>query len=334
VSTVVVQRPEPEGVELSVVRGPLRKASHNRLYACVVGLWLLSGIFLVPADEQAVVTRFGAVANPRVSPGIHYALPWPIDAVYKLKTHQLRRTVIGGDIPDTVLGRMPAAPSEFLSGDQNLLNVRVVVQYSVSQPTDFLFQTEDVDRAVEASVESELAHRIAFTPVDKILTTEKVATQNDVLGAAQRTLEEYRSGVILSSVNIESVTPPPEAAEAFRNVAGARADAIRLVNEAEGYANDLIPRARGEAVRLEEQAQAYQAGRINRAAGDAARFEAIASEYAKAPKVTSTRAYVEAMEQILPKIKKLIVDSHGEIDLTVVGRDPNTTANPTGAPQK
>jgi modulator of FtsH protease HflK len=334
VSTLLLQRPEAEGVELSVVRNPVRKASHYRLYLGVVGLWLLSGIFLVPADQQAVVTRFGAVDSPRVSPGIHYALPLPIDAVYKLKTHQLRRTVIGGDIPDTIVGRLPAAPSEFLSGDQNLLNVRVVVQYSVSQPTDFLFQTEDVDRVVEASVESELAHRIAFTPVDKILTTEKVATQNDVLLAAQHTLEEYRCGVILSSINIESVTPPSEAAEAFRSVAGARADAIRLVNEAEGYANDLIPRARGEAVKLEEQAQAYQTGRINRAAGDAARFEAIASEYAKAPKVTSTRAYVEAMEQILPKIKKLIVDSNGQIDLTVVGRDQNTTSNPTGPAQK
>lgn len=332
-STLAVQRSEPEGVELLVVPNPVPKAPHYRLYACLVGLWLLSGIFLVPADQQAVVTRFGAVASPRVSPGIHYALPWPIDAVYKLKTHQLRRTVIGGDLPDTILGRMPAAASEFLSGDQNLLNVRVVVQYSVSQPTDFLFQAQDVDRVVEASVESQLAHRIAFTPVDKILTTEKVATQNDVLWAAQRTLEGYRSGVILSSINIESVTPPPEAAEAFRSVAGARADAIRLVNEAEGYANDLIPRARGEATRLEEQAQAYQAGRINRAAGDAARFEAIAGEYAKAPIVTGTRAYVEAMEQILPKIKKLIVDSNGQIDLTVVGRDPNTTT-PTGPTPK
>ena len=333
-STVLVERPEPEGVELSVVRGPQRKASHHRPYACVVGIWLLSGIFLVAADEQAVVTRFGAVDSPRVSPGIHYALPWPIDAVYKLKTHQLRRTVIGGDIPDPILGRMPAAASEFLSGDQNLLNVRVVVQYSVSQPTDFLFQTEDVDRLVQASVESELAHRIAFTPVDKILTTEKVAIQNDVLGAAQRTAEEYRAGVILSSINIESVAPPPEAAEAFRSVAGARADAIRLVNEAEGYTNDLIPRARGEAARLEEQAQAYRAGRINRASGDAARFDAIAGEYAKAPKVTSTRAYVEAMEQILPKVKKLIVDSNGQIDLTVVGRDQNSTTNSTGPAQK
>jgi modulator of FtsH protease HflK len=191
-----------------------------------------------------------------------------------------------------------------------------------------------VDRVVKAAVESELAHRLAFTAVDQILTTEKVAIQSDVLRIAQRALDEYRAGVAIASINIESVTPPAEAAEAFRSVAGARADAIRVVNEAEGYANDLIPRARGEAAQLAEQAQAYKDGKINRAAGDSARFEAVAVEYARAPQVTSTRAYVEAMEQILPKIKKLIVDSNGNIDLTVVGRDQNGTISPTGAVQK
>ena len=279
------------------------------------------------------MTRFGAVTSPRVLPGIHYALPWPIDSVYKLKVHQLRRTVIGGEIPDTVLGRIQPASSEFLSGDQNLLNVRVVAQYSVSEPKDFLFATDDVDRVVRTAVESELVRRIARTPVDDILTTEKVAIQNDVLLTAQRALDGYKPGVVLSSINIENVTPPAEAADAFRGVAGARADGIRLVNQAEGYANDLIPRALGEAAQLTEQAQAYKDGKINRAAGDAARFEEIAAEYAKAPKVTTTRAYVEAMEQILPKLKKLIVDSNGNLDLTVVRRD-DAVNNANGAAQK
>jgi membrane protease subunit HflK len=304
------------------------------MWGWLLALWVVSGIFIVAADKQAVVTRFGAVTNTRVPPGIHYALPWPIDSVYKLKVHQLRRTVIGGEVPDAVLGRIQPASSEFLSGDQNLLNVRVVAQYSVSEPKDFLFATGDVDRVVKTSVESELARRIARTPVDDILTTEKVAIQNDVLQAAQRALDDYKPGLLLSSINIENVTPPAEAADAFRGVAGARADAIRLVNEAEGYANDLIPRARGEAAQLTEQAQGYKEGKINRASGDAARFAEVAAEYAKAPKVTTTRAYVEAMEQILPKLKKLIVDSNGNLDLTVVRRDDNAASNSNGATQK
>lgn len=311
---------------------PVRR--RRRILAWLLVLWIVSGIFIVSADQQAVVTRFGAVTNPRVAPGIHYALPWPIDSVYKLKVHQLRRTVIGGEIPDAVLGRIQPASSEFLSGDQNLLNVRVVAQYSVSEPRDFLFATEDVDRVVKAVVESELARRIARTPVDDILTTDKIAIQNDVLKTAQHALNDYKPGVELSSINIENVTPPAEAADAFRGVAGARADANRLVNEAEGYANDLIPRAQGEAAQLAEQAQAYKDGKINRAAGDAARFNEVAVEYAKAPEVTAARAYVEAMEQILPKLKKLIVDSNGNLDLTVVRRDDDAATNSNGAIQK
>jgi modulator of FtsH protease HflK len=326
--------PQPESVELLEVPTPTVKRRARRVWAWFVGVWILSGIYIVSPDQQAVVTRLGAVSNPRVPPGIHYALPWPIDSVYKLRVHQLRRTVIGGEVPDTILGRLQPVSSEFLSGDQNLLNVRVVVQYSVSEPKDFLFQTEDVERVVKAAVESELSRRIARTSVDDILTTEKIAIQNDVLQAAQRSIDGYHAGVGISSINIESVTPPAEAADAFRSVAGARADAIRIVNEAEGYANDLVPRARGEAAQMLEQALAYKEGKINRASGDAARFDEVAVEYSKAPKVTTTRAYLEAMEQILPKLKKLILDANGNLDITVVRRDDNAGANQKGAGQK
>jgi len=295
----------------------------------LLGAWVLAGVFLVAPDQQAVVTTWGAVTSPRVLPGLHYALPWPIQRVYKLKVHQLRRTVIGGDGADIPLGRLQPAASEFLSGDQNLLNVRVVAQYSVSEPRDYLFQAADVDRLVGATVESELARRLAHTPVDNIMTTDKVAIQNDVLLAAQKCLEGYRVGVSLSSINIEYVAAPPDAAEAFRDVAGARADALRLVNEAQGYANDLLPRAHGQAAQMEQAAQAYKEGKVNRALGDAARFDAVAAEYTKAPEVTSTRVYVEAMEQILPQLRKLIVDSSGNLDLSIIGKDDSS-----GTPSK
>jgi modulator of FtsH protease HflK len=301
-----------------------RPRGGRRLYLFLLAaVWIASGTYLVRPDQQAVVTTFGAVTASQVSPGLHYALPWPIDRVYKLKVHQLRRAVIGGDAADAVLGRLQPGSSQFLTGDQNLINVRVAVQYSVAQPKNFLFNAEDVDREVTAAVESELTHRLAHTGVDDILTTQKVSIQNEVLYRAQQALELDYAGVALASVNIESVTPPAEAADAFRDVAGARADAIRIVSESQGYANDLLPRARGEADQLTASAQGYKDGKINRAVGDAARFDAVAAEYAKAPLVTGTRAYVEAMEQILPRIKKLIVDSGQNIDLTVIGRDGN-----------
>ena len=293
-----------------------------------LGAWLLWGVFLVAPDQQAVVTTWGAVTSPRVLPGLHYALPWPIQEVYKLKVRQLRRTVIGGDVADIPLGRLQPAASEFLSGDQNLFNVRVVAQYSVKEPRDYLFQSVDVDRVVGAAVESELARRLAHTAVDNIMTTDKIAIQNDVLLAAQQCLEGYRVGVSLSSINIENVAPPPDAADAFRDVAGARADAIRFVNEAQGYANDLLPRAHGEAEQMQQAAQAYKEGKVNRAMGDAARFDAVAAEYAKAPEVTSTRVYVEAMEQILPQLRKLVVDSSGNLDLSIIGKEDSSGTPP------
>ncbi len=332
-STLVV--PQSEAAEQAEIFPELPpKRRKFRLWAWLLGAWVLSGIYIVAPEQQAVVTMFGAVTAPRVLPGIHYALPWPIDSVYKLKVRQLRRATIGGDSADNVLGRLQPASSEFLSGDQNLLNLRVVAQYSVSDPHDFLFQTEDVDRVVAAVVGAELSRRVAHTAVDDILTTEKIAIQNDVLRAAQQAMDSYHTGAAISSISIESVTPPADAADAFRGVAGAKADAIRIVNQAEGYTNDLLPRARGGAAQLLEQAQAYKESKINRAAGDAARFEAVAREYAKAPKVTSTRAYVEAMEQILPKVKKLIVDSNGNVDISVIRRDDSSVTNQNGASRK
>ena len=293
----------------------------SRLWLILAVLWIASGVYLVQPDQQAVVTRFGAVAEPRVPPGLHYAFPWPVDSVYKLKVRQTRRLAIGGDLPDGVLGRTQPNASQFITGDQNLINVNVVVQYSVGDPATFLFHSQDVPALIGAVIESELASRIAHTRVDDVLTTEKVAIQNGVRAAAQRGIDGYRTGVVLASVNIDSVTPPAEASDAFRDVASARADAIRTVSESQGYANDLLPRARGEAVQLLESARAYKESKVNIAGGDASRFTQIAAEYAKAPKVTADRTYIEALEIILPKIKKTIVDPNGNVDLTIVRRN-------------
>src|SRR6202034_2250532 len=199
------------------------------------------------------------------------------------------------------------------------------IQYSVSNPSDFLFQAQSPDRVVGLAVESELVRRVAHTKVDDILTTQKLAIQNDVLRASQGIIDSYHAGALLSSINIESVSPPPETAEAFRSVAGPRSDAFRIVNEADGYANDLLPRARGEADQLLDQAHSYSDGKIKRAEGDSARFTAVAAEYSKTPQVTSTRVYLEALEIVLPKLKKLIVDSNSNLDLSVIGRQENST---------
>src|ERR1700722_868558 len=144
---------------------PPKGRRHLRILWYLLAAWLLSGIYIVQTDQQGLVTQWGRVVEPRVFPGIHYALPWPIDAVYKLKVRELRRRVVGGDIPDSILGRTQTASSEFFSGDQNLLNIRVVIQYSVSTPRDFLFQAQNPDRSVGLWGESELVRGAAHTPV-------------------------------------------------------------------------------------------------------------------------------------------------------------------------
>ena len=162
-----------------------------------------------------------------------------------------------------------------------------------------------------------------------MLTTEKVAIQDETRAAAQKRINDYHAGVILSTVNIENVSPPAEAADAFRDVTNARADTTRIVNEAEGYANDLIPRARGEAEQLRNSADAYKLSKVNLATGDASRFDQIEAEYAKASEVTGRRLYIETMEQIMPKIKKMIIDPDGNLDLTILRKgDPAPTKKP------
>jgi len=321
-------------IEPSIAPAPVEQRTPplslaRKIGLAILALWIVTSVYLVAPEQQAVVTRFGRVVEPRVMPGIHLSFPWPIDQVTKLKVQQLQRLVVGGDIPDSVLGRTQPLQSQWITGDQNIINMRVVVQYSVSIPADYLFQSQDVARAVGAAVESEMARRIATRGVDAVLTTEKAAIQEEVRAASQKRINDYRSGVLLSTINIESVTPPPESADAFRDVASARADAVRIVNQAEGYANDVIPKARGEARQLIEQSGAYKERSINTAGGDAARFTQLEAEYAKAAQVTGDRLYTEAMELILPRIKKMIVDKNGNLDLTIIRK-----GDPAPAPKK
>ena len=319
--SLLEQQPQPPPPRL--VRSP-RNARRNVVFAVLL-LWLASGTYTVRPDQQAVVTRLGAISSPRVYPGIHYALPWPVDRVFKLKVNQLQRFIVGGDAADGVLGRTQSLPSQFLTGDQNLISLRVAIQYFVAVPTDYLFRSVDIVKSVGSVAQAELARQIARRSVDDVLTTEKIAIQNEALRRAQARLDEYSAGVKLTSVSIETVAPPAEVAEAFRDVASARADTARIIDEAQGYANDIVPKARGEAQQTLEAAEAYRQSKVNEAAGDAARFTAIAAEYAKAPQVTAGRLYTEAMEQVLPKIRKLIVDANGNLDLSIIrkGESPS-----------
>ena len=304
----------------------LKRMLRKRAVLPLFALYALSGVYFVGADQQAVVTRFGRVVEKGVGPGIHFHLPWPIESVVRLKVLETKRLTIGVEIADQTLGRRASEnPVQYLTADQNIISVEMAVQYAIKDAADYLYRSEDVTLLVTRAVESAFAQTIAAEPVDSILTTGKIAVQNATLQLSREILDRAQSGVFVSSINVENVSPPTEVADAFRDVASARADRDRIINEAHGYANDAVAKAAGEAEKLKSEASGYREQRVNEATGEADRFTKLHAEYARAPEITSQRLYLEAMEEILPRVKKVMIDSSGGkslMDLGIIRSNP------------
>jgi len=254
------------------------------------------------------VRRFGAI-QARDGPGMHYRLPWPVDRVDVLKTTSVVKTGVGFTLRDNDPESLKGV--ELLTGDTNILNIALIVQYVIRNPADYLFQVDGPQTLVGTLAESVLTETVVGMPIDEVLTTGRLAIQARVKLKTQETLDRYQSGVQVSSVNIMAMTLDPSVAQAFQDVADAMADREKTQNEARAYANDQIPRARGEASRTVGEAQSYKQQRIAEAIGNTTRFNALLQEYQKAPEVTRSRIYLDAMEKILPKVKLYVIDSQG-----------------------
>ena len=277
------------------------------LVASLAG-YLSTGFYTVNTDEQAVVRRFGAI-EARVGPGIHYRLPWPVDRVDILKTTSVMKVGVGFVLPPG--DSQSVTGVEVLTGDTNILSVALVVQYVIRSPSDYLFQVERPESLVGTLAESVLTETIVAMPVDDVLTTGRLALQARVKLKTQELLDRYHSGIQIASVSIMSLTLDHSVAQAFQDVADALADREKAQNEARAYANDQIPKARGEATRAVSEAQSYKQQRVAEAVGEAGRFLALLKEYQKAPQVTRSRLYLDAMEKVLPKVKMYVIDSQG-----------------------
>src|SRR5581483_3356835 len=245
--------------------------------------------------------------------GVHWTWPAPIATVYKLRVRETKRLTVGFDPAQPVSG------SQFLTGDRNVLNIRVVVQFAISDPAAFLFRTADVNDVVANATRGALAQVVASRGVDDLLTTEKVAVQERVQQVAEASVGRFDCGVTILSVILDAIVPPAEVVEAFRLVAAAREDGDRIVREAETYANGVVPVARGEAAQKGQEALAYNTQIVDMARGDGARFADVAEEYRKAPRDTAARLYLETMEEVLPKIDKLLMGADPKaVDLQLV----------------
>jgi membrane protease subunit HflK len=271
-----------------------------------LGAHLASGFYVVGADERAVVRRFGAV-EAGAGPGIHYRFPWPVDRLDVVKTTSVKKVGVGFAIP----AGESAAPSgiELVTGDTNIVNAALVLQYVIRDPAEFLFQIEEAPAYVEAVAEGVLTETVIGMPIDEVLTRGRVAVQERVKAETQELLDRRRSGIRIVSASIMTMTLDKSVVEAFQDVANAMADREKVINEARAYAGNLIPKARGEARTRLSEAEAYKQQRVADAVGETSRFLALQKEYEKAPDVTRTRLYLEAMETIFPKVQLYIVDS-------------------------
>jgi modulator of FtsH protease HflK len=286
------------------VRPGLRWAVAAAVLAAVG--YLATGVVTVNADEQAVVRRFGRVAA-RLGPGIHYRLPWPVDRVDVLKTTSVMKIGVGFQLPDGEAGGVVGM--EILTGDTNILSVAVALQFVITNPAAYLVDVEAPAALIGPVAESVLTQTVVGMPVDEVLTTGRLAIQERVKSGTQAILDRYGSGIQLVSASIMTIAFDSAVAQAFQDVASASADRENKINEARAYANNVLPKARGEARSMVLAAQSYREQRIAEAVGASTRFVELLKEYSKAPEITRSRLYLEAMEKILPKVKKYVIDS-------------------------
>jgi membrane protease subunit HflK len=283
------------------------------LLLIVVGIWLASGIYFVGAFEQGIVLRFGQFVA-RTAPGINYHLPWPIETAYTLDVTRQRQINIGyrtaADTDDNNTGNAEDLPAEadMLTGDENIIDVNFTVFWVVKDAGDYLFKVEDPDATIKAVAESAMREVVGRSQFESILTQDRETIQIEVKDLMQKTLDEYGAGVTITNVNMQKADPPSEVIDAYRDVQAARADQERMRNEAEGYANKVIPEARGRAARIVQDAEAYRQQVIAEASGQARRFLSVLAQYRAAPDITRRRIYLETMTAILAPMNKVIVD--------------------------
>jgi len=273
-------------------------------------IWLASGIYIVAPDEAGVVKRFGKYIYT-TKPGPHFHLPYPIETVIKPKVTEVKRIEIGfRTIDPGPPARYRSVPKEslMLTGDENIVDMDLIVQYKVKDPVDYLFNVYNIPKTVKDATEAAIREIVGKNNIDEILTTGKYKVQQDAKKLLQGILDKYKAGIMVVAVQLQDVHPPEQVMQAFKDVASAKEDKIKYINEAQGYRNDIIPKAKGQAEKVLNEAQGYLKSKVAEAEGDASRFLQVYEQYKSAKDITRKRLYIETMEKVLPKAKKIVVD--------------------------
>jgi membrane protease subunit HflK len=278
-------------------------------------VWLASGLYRVLPDEQGVVLRFGKFIKT-TQPGLNYHIPFPVETVETPKVTKVNRMDIGfrseRDSGFSSGGGVADVPQEslMLTGDENIVNIDFSVFWVIKDAGKFLFEIQDPEGTVKAAAETAMREVIAKSDIQPILTEGRAKIEVETQEIIQSILDEYNSGIQVTQVQTQKADPPDQVIDAFRDVQAARADMERSKNEAEAYANDVIPRARGEAAKIMQAAEAYKQKVVAASEGEASRFVSIFNEYDKAKEVTQERMYLETMEKVLADIDKVIIEKN------------------------
>ena len=285
----------------------------------LVLLYIASGIYSIPQTQVGIQQRFGRIINPNVKPGIHYALPWPIDKIDKVSVMIVQRILINDfssnleqDSTPYVFHRLTGLTPNCISGDNNIVNIICAIQYSVSNPVDYLFRIKDNERFLRDIVCNSTIKCLAALQVDEILTYGKRKIENTLKTQTQEKLDNLNCGLIISFVELRDVSPPGTVQRAFDDVINAKIDRRKIVSQAESRRTEQVLQAKATATKVIEKAKTYKVEKISAAHGETQRFGKQLESYRETKKVTKKRLYFEFVKQVFPDIEKVyIVDNEG-----------------------
>ena len=276
------------------------------LLGLAVAFWFFTGVYMVGPDEVGVIRTFGAYTH-QTQPGLNWHYPYPIQTVRTPKVTEVKRIEIGFRTTRNGQYRTVEKESLMLTGDENIVDAELIVQYRIKEPENYLFKIVEPELTVREASEASLRTIVGMNNIDETLTTGKFRIQEEAKKQIQAILDKYQSGIQVVAAQLQDVSPPKQVIAAFKDVASAKEDKNRLINQAEGYRNDVIPKARGEAEAMIRGAEGFRESRIKRAEGDVAKFNTVLKEYRKAKDITRERLYLETMEKVLPGVEKVII---------------------------
>ena len=301
------------------------------IVAVVVLVWVGTGFYIVDQGSLGVVKRFGNFVET-AEPGPRWHLPYPFESADVVNMEQVRRLEVGYRSAGEGSGSKVKQPKEalMLTEDENIIDLQFAVQYNLKNAKDYLFNNRSTDEAVMSAAETAIREVVGKSKLDDLLQKGLADTSERM----QIILDSYKTGVNITSVSLQSAQPPEQVQEAFEDVNRANQDNQRQINEGQAYANDVIPKARGTASRLLAEAAGYKLKIESEAKGNASRFEQILVQYKKAPEVTRQRLFLEAQEQILSSVSKVVVDQKGGNSMLYLPLDKLINATEDAAVQK